>query len=176
MTASTKDSDQEIWRGRPWIVPYAGVRTIVVAIFAAAALFLEISMGYLYVPAFGSLVMVWTLLAFFVIWILVIFNMLVLRSTHLYILRADSLEIKTGLLTTKTSVIVPTGFSDLEVIRSISSRIFKTGNIIIKTQSEKDYTKRMVMVKDPMRVANLIRDVMARQIFKLDERSPGKPS
>ncbi len=176
MTASTKDSDQEIWRGRPWIVPYAGVRTIVVAIFAVAALFLEISMGYLYVPAFGSLVMVWTLLAFFVIWILVIFNMLVLRSTHLYILRADSLEIKTGLLTTKTSVIVPTGFSDLEVIRSISGRIFKTGNIIIKTQSEKDYTKRMVMVKDPMRVANLIRDVMARQIFKLDERSPGKPS
>jgi membrane protein YdbS with pleckstrin-like domain len=176
MAASTKDSDQEIWRGRPWIVPYAGVRTILVAIFAAAALFLEISMGYLYAPVFGSLVMLWTLLAFLVIWIIVIFNMLVLRSTHLYILRADSLEIKTGLLTTKTSVIVPTGFSDLEVIRSISSRIFKTGNIIIKTQSEKDYTKKMVMVKDPMLVANLIRDVMARQIFKLDERSPGKPS
>ncbi len=176
MTSSTQDSDQEIWRGRPWILPYAGVRTILVTVIAVVALVLENSMGYLYVSSFGLLVLVWTLLAFFVIWILAIFNLLVLRSTNLYILRADSLEIKTGLLTTKTSVIVPTGFSDLEVIRSISSRIFKTGNIIIKTQSEKDYAKKMAMVKDPMRVANLIRDVMARQIFKLDERSPGKPS
>jgi hypothetical protein len=30
-----------------------------------------------------------------------------------------------------------------------------------------------VKVRDPMRVANLIRDVMARQIFKLDENSSG---
>jgi len=48
------------------------------------------------------------------------------------------------------------------------------GDITIKTQSERDFTKRMVKVRDPMRVANLIRDVMARQLFKLDERSTGK--
>jgi uncharacterized membrane protein YdbT with pleckstrin-like domain len=178
MTSNTKDSDQEIWRGRPWILPYAGFRTIIVAILAALALFLENSTGYLYntVSPYPFLVWVWTLLAFFVIWIIWIFNLLVLRSTNLYILRADSLEIKTGLLTTKNSVIVPTGFSDLEVIRSITGRILKTGNITIKTQSEKDYTKKMVMVKDPMKVANMIRDVMARQIFRLDERGTGKTS
>ena len=102
--------------------------------------------------------------------------MLVLRSTHLYILREDSLEIKSGLLTTKTALIVPTGFSDLEVIRTITSRILRTGNIIIKTQSEKDYTKKMVMVKDSIRVAKMIRDVMARQIFRLDEHGTGKPN
>jgi len=110
----------------------------------------------------------------FFVWILVIFDLLVLSYTNFYILREDSLEIKVGLLTTKTSVIVPTGFSDLEVIRSISSRIFNMGDITIKTQSERDFTKRMVKVKDPMQVANLIRDVMARQFFKLDERSTGK--
>jgi uncharacterized membrane protein YdbT with pleckstrin-like domain len=173
---STQDSDQEIWRGRPWILPYAGFRTIIVAILAALALFLEASREYLYMTVFVYPVIIWTLLAFFVIWIIWEFNLLVLRSTNLYILRADSLEIKTGLLTTKNSVIVPTGFSDLEVIRSITGRILKTGNITIKTQSEKDYTKKMVMVKDPMKVANMIRDVMARQIFRLDERGTGKTS
>ena len=144
------------------------------AILCALALFLENSTGYLNKTVSVYPVMVWTLLAFFIIWIIWIFNLLVLRSTNLYILRADSLEIKTGLLTTKNSVIVPTGFSDLEVIRSITDRILKTGSITIKTQSEKDYSKKMVMVKDPMKVANMIRDVMARQIFKLDEHSTGK--
>jgi len=149
-----------------------------VAILAALALFLENSMKYLYytISPYPFMVWVWTLLAFFVIWIIWIFNLLVFRSTNLYILRADSLEIKTGLLTTKNSVIVPSGFSDLEVIRSITGRILNTGSITIKTQSEKYYTKKMVMVKDPMKVANMIRDVMARQIFRLDERGTGKTS
>jgi hypothetical protein len=73
-------------------------------------------------------------------------------------------------------MIVPSGFSDLEVIRSISSRIYNTGDITIKTQSERDFAKKMVKVRDPVRVANLIRDVMARQIFKLDEDNSGKPN
>ena len=174
MTGSTPDSDQEVWRGRPWILPYAVIRTIFVAVIAGGVLFMENSMDILYVSKYGLRVLDWTLIAFFLVWILVLFNLLVLRYTNRYILMVDSLEIKIGLLTTKTSVIVPTGFSDLEVIRSISSRIFNTGEITIKTQSERDFTKRMVKVRDPVWVANLIRDVMARQIFKLDERSPGK--
>jgi uncharacterized membrane protein YdbT with pleckstrin-like domain len=125
-------------------------------------------------PVIGFTLIVWTMIALLVVWVLWISNLLVVRSTNLYILRADSLEVKTGILTTKNSVILPTGFSDLEVIRTITSRIFNTGNINIKTQSERDYTKRLVMVKDPMRVANLIRDVMARQLFKLDERDTEK--
>ncbi len=174
MGVSTKDSDQEVWRGRPWILPYTIIRTIFVAVIFGGVLYLENSIGILFAPEFGLRVLDWTLIAFFLIWILVVFNLLVLRSTNLYILRVDSLEIKTGLLTTKTSMIVPTGFSDLEVIRSISSRIYNTGDITIKTQSEREFTKRMVKLRDPMRVAKMIRDVMARQIFKLDESSPGK--
>jgi small-conductance mechanosensitive channel len=71
MTSSNQDSDQEILRGRPWILLYAGVRTILVAVIAIVALVVEISMGYLYVSSYGSVVLVWTLLAFFIIWILV---------------------------------------------------------------------------------------------------------
>lgn len=91
-------------------------------------------------------------------------------------MRDDSLEIKVGLLTSKTSMIVPTGFSDLELIRSVSGRILNTGDIMIKTQSEKDFTKRMTKVKDPKRVADLIRNVMARPIFRVDGNSSGKPN
>ena len=174
MAGSTQDSDQEVWRGRPWIIPYVALRTILVAVIASGALFMENSFNVLYVSKYGLRVLDWTLIAFFLAWILAVFNLLLLRYTNRYVLRVDSLEIKVGLLTTKTSVIVPTGFSDLEVIRSISSRIFNMGDITIKTQSERDFTKRMVKVRNPVRVANLIRDVMARQFFKLDERSPGK--
>jgi hypothetical protein len=174
MSGSTPGSGQEVWRGRPWILPYVAIRTVLVVLVAVGTLFLESSMGILNVPQFGLPVQVWTFIAFFIVWIIGIFDLLVLRSTNFYVLRVDSLEIKVGLLTTKTSVIVPTGFSDLEVIRSVSSRVLNTGEIKIKTQSERDFTKRMVKVRDPMRVANLIRDVMARQIFKLDEGSSGK--
>jgi uncharacterized membrane protein YdbT with pleckstrin-like domain len=174
MAGSNQDSDQEVWRGRPWILPYAAIRTILVAVIAGGMLFVENSMDVLFLPKYGLRILDWTLIAFLLVWILLVFNLLVLRYTNRYVLRVDSLEIKIGLLTTKTSVIVPTGFSDLEVIRSISSRVFGIGDLTIKTQSERDFTKRMVMVRDPVRVANLIRDVMARQFFKLDERSPGK--
>jgi membrane protein YdbS with pleckstrin-like domain len=176
MTPPIQDNDKEIWSGRPWVLPYVGIRTIIMIVFAAIAITMEILTGYLYVPVFNIVVLIWTLLASLVIWILWISSLLVLRSTNLYTLRADSLEIKTGILNTKNSLIVPTGFSDLEVLRTITGRIFNMGNITIKTQSEKDYTKKLVMVKDPMRVANLIRDVMARQIFRLDERGTGRPS
>lgn len=166
MAQPTQDFNREIWRGRPWVLPYVAVRTIVMVVFAAVAITLE---TYLYGLTIGSTLMIGTIIALLVLWILWIANLLLVRSTNLYILRADSLEIKTGILTTKNSVILPTGFSDLEIIRTVTSRIFNTGNINIKTQSEKDYTKKLVMVKDPMRIAGLIRDVMARQIFKLDK-------
>jgi uncharacterized membrane protein YdbT with pleckstrin-like domain len=174
MSGSTQKSGQELWRGRPWILPYAAVRTFLVAVIAAGVLFLENSMNILFTLQYGLPIIVWTLAVFFIIWILGIFNLLILRFTHLYILRNDSLEIKSGLLTSKTSMIVPTGFSDLEMIRSVSNRILGTGDITIKIQSEKDFTKRMVKVKDPKRVADLIRNVMARPIFRVDEDSSGK--
>ena len=174
MSASAKASDQGIWKGRPWILPYVAMRTVLVVALTVGLLIVENFTDILYEPRFGLPVLAWTLIVLFLAWILVIFDLLVLRFTNFYTLREDSLEIKVGLLTTKTSVIAPTGFSDLEVIRSISSRILNTGNIMIKTQSERDFTKKMIKVRDPMRVANLIRDVMARPIFKLDEHSPGK--
>jgi uncharacterized membrane protein YdbT with pleckstrin-like domain len=174
MSSQTQASSREVWRGRPWILPYVAIRTVLVAAVATVVIFAENILSLLYVPQFGYPVLAWTLIAFFLAWVLGVFNLLLLWSTHSYVLVEDSLEIRVGLFTTKTSMIAPTGFSDLEVIRSITGRVLNTGDILIRTQSERDFTKRMVKVRDPTRVANLIRDVMARPIFKIDERGSDK--
>jgi uncharacterized membrane protein YdbT with pleckstrin-like domain len=145
-------------------------RAVLVIVFTVIVVIVENMLGYLYVPQFGLPALAWTLIVFFVAYVMSLFNLLILWGTHSYVLMEDSLEIKVGLFTTKTSIIAPTGFSDLEVIRSITSRLLNTGDILIRTQSERDFTKRMVMVKDATRVSNLIREVMARPIFKIDDR------
>src|SRR5512136_1714577 len=96
MAGSTQDSDQEVWRGRPWIIPYAAIRTILIAVIAGGALFVENSFNVLYVSKYGLRVLDWTLIAFFLAWILAEFNLLLLRYTNRYVLRVDSLEIKVG--------------------------------------------------------------------------------
>ena len=171
MSDFSQSSSKEIWKGRPWILPYVIIRTVLVVLFTIGALFTEDSMGVLQKTQFGFTFQVLTIILFFLIWFFSVFNLVLLWFTNHYVLRVDSLEIKIGVLTTKTSVIVPTGFSDLEVIRSIGSRILNTGEIKIKTQSERDFTKRMIKVRDPIRIANLIRDVMTRQIHNLDGRT-----
>jgi uncharacterized membrane protein YdbT with pleckstrin-like domain len=171
MNSADQNKSKILWRGRPWIIPNLLVRLVLAIILAVGAIFLEGLMGITNTPYFGLPLFSWTIVAFFVVWVLSTLNLLFLRYTHSYILREDDLEIKIGLLTTKTSVIAPTGFSDLELIRTISGRLFNTGDIIIKTQSEKDYTKKMVKVRDPNNAADLIRKVMARPLVRLDSGS-----
>lgn len=162
-----------VWSGRPWILPYVLFRTVLVVAVAVGVAIVESMLGVLYSPLqFGLSVVAWTVVAFFGVWVLWVLSLLALWGTHLYVLREDSLEVKVGLLTTKTSMIAPTGFSDLEVIRSIVGRLLNTGDILVRTQSEKDFVRRMVKVRDPDRVASLIREVMARPIFRIDERDP----
>jgi uncharacterized membrane protein YdbT with pleckstrin-like domain len=174
MIGKSQSSGKELWRGRPWILPNAAMRTVLVIVIASLAIIVEGSMGILSVFQFGIPVLYWTLIVFFLVWIVGLSDLLILRATHAYILRNDSLEIKVGLLTSRTSMIVPTGFSDLEVIRSVTGRILNTGDILVKTQSEKDFSKRMVKIRDPLKVADSIRSVMARPIFRVDSNDTDK--
>lgn len=89
-----------------------------------------------------------------------------LRASNAYVLRSDSLEVRAGILATKSFVIVPSGFSDLEVDRSISGRIVDSGDIIIHTQSENDVI--MVRLREPLKVAERIRKIMARPIVRIE--------
>jgi len=76
----------------------------------------------------------------------------------------DGLEVKVGIVTSKSFVVSPAGFSDLEVVRSVSARIVNSGNIVIRTQGDSDI--RMERVRSPLKVAAQIREVMGRPFVR----------
>ncbi len=167
---SSDSSRSPIWVGRPWIVPAVIVRTILFLILAGSAFWFELFLGVAFLSLLSVPFILWTGLILFVVWLLSLANLLILRATHAYILRDDSLEIKTGILTSRALVISPEGFADMEVIRSISARILNLGDIIIRTQDETVGEKRLVMVKSPKEVATQIREVMAKPVVRIDKQ------
>jgi membrane protein YdbS with pleckstrin-like domain len=168
------DSTSVLWQGKPWIIPAAIGRSIVVIVVAVLFVWLEFFAGAAEDVLFGVNIIIWTLLAFFVVWLISITGLLIVRATNQYNLKSDSIEIRTGILTSRSSVIVASGFSDLEVIRGVAGRILEYGDIIIRTQSERDPEKMMVKVRNPLTVAEQIRYVMGRQIVRLDQSPPAE--
>ena len=110
--------------------------------------------------------MLWTGLLLFLAWLFSLLHLVLLRDSNDYILRNTGLEVRTGILATKWFVIVPTGFSDLEVDRSVSGRILDYGDITIRSQSERDV--KMLRVRDPMKTAEQIRKILGRPVFRLE--------
>lgn len=157
-----------VWQGKPWIIPAAVARTFVVFLVTIAVVWLEVATGTVNNAFLGLPLLVWTILIFIVLWLLSIVGLLVERSTNTYTLRNDSLEIRTGILTSRSYVIVPSGFSDLEVVRGVVGRIVEYGDIIIRSQSERDSEKIMIKVRDPMKVGQQIRYTMGRPIVRVD--------
>jgi len=82
------------------------------------------------------------------------------------ILCQNSLEITTGIGSQKSIVVSATGFSDLELTRSITNRIFNLGEITVTTDS--GLKVRIKNVRDPVRVASLIRDVMTKPVVRVE--------
>ena len=108
----------------------------------------------------------WTGLVLFLAWVISLMHLVVLRVSNTYILRNDGLEVRTGVFESKAFVVAPSGFSDLEVIRSISARIVNSGDIVIRTQGERNIV--MQRVRDAMNVADRIREVMSRPIVRIE--------
>jgi uncharacterized membrane protein YdbT with pleckstrin-like domain len=107
-------------------------------------------------------------LAFCLIWIVSLTHLLLLRASNTYILRNDSLEIRTGILTSKSFTVASSGFADMEVIRSLSGRILNLGNIVIRTQHESETDKKLQKVRNPLKVADQIREVMAKPMMRIE--------
>jgi uncharacterized membrane protein YdbT with pleckstrin-like domain len=156
-----------LWTGKPWILPGALARSILIAVIAVVVSWFEFYLGVapqvVVVP-----VILWTGLLFLVLWLFSLLHLVLLRASSTYILRDDSLEIRSGILTSRSFMISPSGFSDLEVVRSISARIVNSGDIIIRTQSETDGERKMVRIRNPMKPADQIRQVMSRPIVRID--------
>ncbi len=165
---SSSDSSSVLWTGKPWILPGALARSIAVVVIAVVVLWLELFLNVALDTIAGVYVMLWTGLAFLVIWLLSLMHLVLLRASNTYILRDDSLEIRSGILTSTSFVLSPSGFSDLEVVRSVSARIINSGDIIIRTQSEIDSVRKMVRIRNPLKAADQIREVMAHPIVRID--------
>jgi len=176
--AST-DSNAIIWRGKPWITPIVIVRTVVVIVVAVLVAWLELFLGVANLafdlPIISIMpVVLWTALVFFLAWVFSLMHLLLLRASSTYILHSDSLEIRSGILTSKSFVVSASGFADLEVVRTVLGRILESGDIIIRTQSETDAERRIQRIREPLEVADQIRKVMAHPIVRLEGGQPPK--
>ena len=165
---SSENSLPPVWIGRPWILPGIVSRTLFVLIIDVLVVWVEFWLDVASVTFLGLQVVRWTALLFFLVWLFSLLHLVLLRASNHYILRNDSLEVRTGILTTKSFVVVPSGFSDLEVDRSVSGRMMNYGNIIIRSQSER--VVMMARVRDPMKVAERIRNIMGRPIVRIEGR------
>jgi uncharacterized membrane protein YdbT with pleckstrin-like domain len=112
----------------------------------------------------------WTVLVIFLVWLFSSLHFLLLWVSNTYLLRNDGLEIRVGIWTSKSFVVGSAGFADLQVIRSVSARILNFGDIIIRTQGETDVT--IEKVKNPLKVADEIREVMAHPIVRIEGQEP----
>lgn len=165
-----------LWTAKPWILPGAISRGIAIIVVAIVVLALELIVdGIAAYKLVEVPLALWTILAFFVIWILSMLHLWLLKISNTYILHNDSLEIRTGILTQKTNVISPAGFSDLEVIRSISARIVNSGDIIVRIQTETESDIKMTRVRNPLKAADQIRQIMARPIVRIEGTPPAPP-
>jgi uncharacterized membrane protein YdbT with pleckstrin-like domain len=162
------NSRSVLWTGKPWILPGLVARSILIVMAAVVVSWLELSLNVATVHLLSLPLALWTGLVIFLAWIASLAHLLSLRVSNTYTLRNDSLEVRVGVLSSKSFVIAPAGFSDLEVIRSISERIVNSGNIIIRTQGERDM--RMERVRDSLKVADQIREVMSRPIVRIEEQ------
>lgn len=159
-----------LWSGRPWVLPAVLGKSIAVVAVAVLISWLEFLFGLAYYPAPIMPVIMWTALALFIAWVASTVRPLLLRASNLYILKEDGLEVRVGVVTSKSFVISPAGFSDLEVVRSLSARIVNSGHIVIHTQGDSDI--RMERVRSPLKVAAQIRRVMGRPFARTARSAP----
>jgi membrane protein YdbS with pleckstrin-like domain len=155
-----------VWTGKPWILPGVVGRTIFVLVAAVLVVWLEVALDVASATFLGLEVVLWTGLLFFSVWLFSLMHLVLLHASNDYILRSDSLEVRTGILATRSFVIVPSGFSDLEVDIPVSGRILNLGDIIVHSQSESNVL--MVRVRDPVKVAERIREIMERPIVRIE--------
>jgi uncharacterized membrane protein YdbT with pleckstrin-like domain len=172
---SARDPGSVVWTGKPWIVPGVVTRTVLALVIAVVVSWVELSLDIAHriapnLQISNTTIILWIDLVVLLLWTLSLLHLLLLRASSTYLLRNDSLEIRHGILISRSVVLSPSGFSDLEVVRSIPGRIMNSGDIIIRTQSETESNLMMKRIRDPMNVAAKIREVMARPIVRIEGR------
>jgi uncharacterized membrane protein YdbT with pleckstrin-like domain len=158
--------ERALWKGKPWVLPSVVGRTILAIAVAIVVTWLEFLFGLANKPFLNFPILLWTILVILLAWAASLVPLMAIRVSNNYVLRDDGLEIRTRILTSKSFVVAPAGFSDLEVTRSITDRILGTGNIVVRTQGDTNIV--MKKVRDPLKVADSIRGVMARPTVRIE--------
>ena len=162
-------SDGIVWMGKPWIVPGVVIRVVAVLVALAFVVGLEFLFGMAYVDISGLPIVLWSVLAFLILLVASLWTLVLLRVANTYVLRNDSLEVRTGIFTVKSFVVSPSGFGSMEVVRTIVSRLFNIGNITVRTQDVHGIYVELLMVKDAEAVAGQIREVMSKPVVRLEK-------
>jgi uncharacterized membrane protein YdbT with pleckstrin-like domain len=158
--------DAVVWHGKPWVVPAAVIRTVTVFVVLALFLWLEIYFSAFSYYLAGLPVFAWTILAFVVIWPLIMLDLLVFWASNNYVLRQDGIEVRRGIVRLHSFVVTPMGFGDLLVYQSLGGRIFGYGDITINSQGERQ--TKLALVRSPFAVADTIRDIMGRPLVRME--------
>ena len=162
------------WVGHPWVLPAFIWLTLEAVVVAAVVTIGEILGGLAFRHVIGPLSLLYlTLIVIFVLWLVGALRLAVERATHKYVLRGSSLEIQRGLLSKRIYTVSASGFSDLEVIKSIPGRILNMGTIVIETDSARDL--RLLKIRDPLKVAAMIRQVMTVPVVRVASSPPPPP-
>jgi uncharacterized membrane protein YdbT with pleckstrin-like domain len=159
-----KTDDDILWRGRPWIIPQVVGITILVIALGIAAMWLEIVLEDAFVPILGITVIFWTFIVLGVLWLILVLRYVIQRATERYTLRKIGMEVERGILSKRNIVLSTGGFSDMQVIRSITGRLLNVGDIIIRSEGEHDL--RLKKIRKPVEIMGQIRDVMSRPLVK----------
>jgi uncharacterized membrane protein YdbT with pleckstrin-like domain len=157
-----------VWAGKPWITPAVIIRTVTVIVVTIPFLWLELYFGAAFTGLVGLPIWAWTFLAFSLIWLISMLEILVFRASNTYTLRQDGLEIKRGIIRLHSFVVTPSGFGDLSVYQSIGGRIFGFGDLIVNSQGERETKLRLV--RHPFKVADTLRDIMGKPIVRVEGR------
>jgi len=143
-----------LWEGSPWVTPgLVGVTLEAVAsvVFLTWLELAVLNVGSLYVVA-ATYTVVGAL------WVAAVARLELLKLSNHYALRESSLEIRHGIVGKRTFTVSAAGFSDLEVTKTLAGRVLNVGDIVVETNSDRDIG--LTRIRDPMKVASMIGQVM----------------
>jgi hypothetical protein len=148
------EESRVIWEGSPWVLPGLIGMTI-----GSMALAISLAWVELAIVRVGSLYIVGlTFLLGGALWLVGSGRLALVTWSNHYVLRGSSLEVRSGLVGKKVFTLSASGFSDLEVAKSLTGRILNVGSIVMETNSNRDVN--MVRIRDPVKVSSMIRQVM----------------
>lgn len=174
-----KTNDDVLWSGRPWIMPQVVGVTILIVALGIVAVWLEFILQDAFIPVLGMSLILWTFIVLGVIWLILVLRLALQRATERYTLRRIGVEVERGILGKRNIVLSTGGFSDMQVLRSITGRLLNVGDIVIRSEGEHDI--RLRKIRKPVETMQQIRDVMSRPLVKFtdgerQDRYDGRPS